>query len=83
MNVSLIVTYDPAHISSCTESVKKLMDAVGVKPKFLNFPVIFFLNISTPSYNKIINFINNISCSKIKTNKLSRKTNLNSFWLSE
>jgi hypothetical protein len=33
------------------------------------------------SYNKIINFINNISCSKIKTNKLSRKTNILLLWL--
>jgi len=50
MNVSLIVTYDPAHISSCTESVKKLMDTIGVKPTFLKskYNGIFLIYVSSP-----------------------------------
>ena len=50
MNVKLIITYDPAHISSCTESVKKLMDTIGAKPTFLKskYHGIFLINVSKP-----------------------------------
>jgi len=50
MNVKLIITYDPAHISSCTESVKKLMDTIGAKPTFLKskYHGIFLINVPRP-----------------------------------
>ena len=50
MNVKLIITYDPAHISSCTESVKKLMDTIGAKLTFLKskYHGIFLINVSKP-----------------------------------
>ena len=50
MNVKLIITYDPAHISSCTESVKKLMDTIGAKPTFLKskYHGIFLIDVSKP-----------------------------------
>ena len=50
MNVSLIVTYDPAHISSCTESVKKLMDTIGAKTTFFKskYHGIFLIDVSKP-----------------------------------
>ncbi|MBN2072988.1 MAG: hypothetical protein JW770_03465 [Actinobacteria bacterium] len=35
MDVSLIVTYDPAHQQSCMESVKNVMGKAGAKPRFL------------------------------------------------
>ena len=50
MNVKLIITYDPAHMSSCTESVKKLMDTIGAKPTFLKskYHGIFLIDVSKP-----------------------------------
>lgn len=48
MNVKLIVTYDPAHQKSCSESLKDVMDAVGAKPKLLKskYSGIFLIEIS-------------------------------------
>jgi tRNA(Ser,Leu) C12 N-acetylase TAN1 len=50
MNVKLIVTYDPAHISSSTEIVKNVMSVVGAKPAFLKskYHGIFLINVSKP-----------------------------------
>ena len=50
MNVKLIVTYDPAHQKSCEESLKNVMDALGVKPKLLKskYNGIFLIELSKP-----------------------------------
>jgi tRNA(Ser,Leu) C12 N-acetylase TAN1 len=51
MNVKLIVTYDPAHISSCTESVRNVIAAVGgAKPAFLKskYHGIFLIAVPKP-----------------------------------
>ncbi len=50
MNVKLIVTYDPAHQKSCEESLKKVMDAVGAKPKLLKskYSGIFLIELPKP-----------------------------------
>jgi tRNA(Ser,Leu) C12 N-acetylase TAN1 len=50
MNVKLVITYNPAHIYSCTESVKKLMETIGAKPTFLKskYHGIFLMDVSKP-----------------------------------
>jgi len=47
MDVRLIVTYDPAHEQSCQESLKNVMDNIGVKVKLLKskYSGIFLLDV--------------------------------------
>ena len=50
MKVKLVVTYDPAHITSSRESVENLMKEIKVKPKFLKskYNGIFLIDVPKP-----------------------------------
>ena len=50
MNLSLVITYDPAHEASCKESVENVMKTVSVTPRFLKskYAGVFFLDIDNP-----------------------------------
>jgi tRNA(Ser,Leu) C12 N-acetylase TAN1 len=50
MNVSLIITYDPAHEASCKQSVENVMKTVAVTPKFLKskYTGVFLVDIDKP-----------------------------------
>ena len=54
MNVKLIVTYDPAHIPSCTERVRNAMSAVGAKPTFLKSKYHGIFLIDIPKLKEVV-----------------------------
>lgn len=54
MDVRLIVTYDPAHLQSCQESLMDVMDKVGAKPKLLKSKYSGIFLIDIPKAKEIV-----------------------------
>ncbi len=50
MNVSLVITYDPAHQASCRQSVENVMRTVSATAKFLKsrYDGVFLLDVENP-----------------------------------
>jgi len=54
MNVRLIVTYDPAHLKSCQDSLNKVMDSVCTKSKLLKSKYSGIFLIDIPKAKKVV-----------------------------
>lgn len=50
MNVSMIITYDPAHEASCKQSIENVMKTVSATPKFLKsrYAGVFLVEVDKP-----------------------------------